>query len=112
MSLRDKILAANDHTVTPLDVPEWGETVYLRSWTGAERNRITRLWQKGEHHMDEAYSLILTSSLCDAEGKRLFKEADGGALMDKKSAVLEKIVFASLHANGVNAEAVDAAKKN
>jgi len=35
---RDAILAANDTKLVPVEIPEWGGTVYVRPMTGAERD--------------------------------------------------------------------------
>lgn len=103
MSVRDTILAANDRPTHPVEVPDWGVTVYVSMLTINEvvKGRTMPL-------LDLA---LLT--LKDEAGALVFKPEDIATVKETKghkstSAILEKFI----EVNGLSSEAVDTAAKN
>lgn len=105
MNLRETILSAADMPLTPVEVPEWGVTVYLRPLSGADRSRLVKAVQCG----GVLYGIALAASLADDGGKLLFTEADIDALNAKSGRVLERLSAEVVRLNGLGADAVDAA---
>lgn len=113
MGLRENILAADDGKIKSLSVPEWGAEIHIRTWTGAERDRMEARYTgaKGGHpHGFKA--LVACLSICDEKGERVFKDSDEAELAKKSAAVLERILQASLDLNDFGEEAVEEQAKN
>lgn len=114
MGLREEILAKNDRRVEPVDVPEWDQTVYVRSLSGTERAKLMQFVKK-EDVLTMAMSPIhlVVMSCCDEHGNRLFTDEDFDALADHDANALDRIASAATKLNGLHSdEAVEEAKKN
>lgn len=91
-SLRDRILAADDLPREPVEVEEWGLTVWVRTMTGTEKDR----WEGEEISATEnktregARARLLVRTLVDENGERIFTEADLKALGEKSSSALDR----------------------
>lgn len=83
MLTRDAILAAADRPLHQLDVPEWGGCVYIRE--PSAQDLIDMAGGNG-------VKLLLTRTVCDETGKRLFTDKDADALMDKGFAGIQRVV--------------------
>lgn len=106
MNIKEHILAAVDTSVQAIEIPEWACTLYIRSWTGKERNSIL----KYKDDPDKLYQKVLVLSIADESGKAVFSDQDAEAIMGKNTAVLERIVLAAMKHNGIGA--LETAKKN
>lgn len=109
MSLRDQILAAVDLKVEPLEVPEWGCTVYLKEMTGAARDRFESTFQKDRSNFRARLAAL---TLCDEQGNLLFTEADVKALGEKSVGALQRVWDAALKVNAFTDQDVDDLEKN
>ena len=108
MNLRDLILKANDTPLEPIEVREWGCTVYVKALTGTQRSQLLKSVQAG----GTVYGLAMVASLCDQEGNQLFNPADIDALNEKNGKVLERLSAFIVKLNGLHGEAIDEAKKD
>jgi len=103
--LRDRLLAVKDFTLTPLEVPEWGETVFIKSLSVGDARKFadgneTNIFQ------------MLVSSLHDEQGEPLFTMEDVPFFESRSPKAIERISEAILEANGLNEDADEDAKKN
>ncbi len=114
MSLRDKILEANDVEVEIIEVSEWGTKLGVKTLTGRERAAILR------DHMSESgmdvesfYPALLVATVVDpkTQEKVFDAETDVEKLKDKSGAALEKVAQVAIKLAGLNPEAVDEAGK-
>jgi hypothetical protein len=86
---RDQILAAMDQQIEPVDVPEWGGTVYVRNLTGKARDqfeasRFRMVNGKAELVHANTRAALLAVSICDAQGQLQFNQKDIELLGEKK----------------------------
>lgn len=102
MLTREQILGCNDRGVQPVHVPEWGGSVYIRPWSGADA-REAREAYKARPEV-EPVAIDVAMSVCDAEGNRIFTLADVDTLNSKCSGALFRIVKAVNRINGVAAD--------
>lgn len=111
MSLdRSAILAAADRKTAPLEVPEWGGTVYLRTLTGLERDALEAEITKNGGKVGKNFrARFCALVLADESGKRLFEDKDADALAEKSGAVLGRICEAAFKHNGIGPEEVQGA---
>ena len=115
----DEILAANDCKPVPVEVPEWGGTVYLRPMDGKnlqaweedmanrpmDGDRITKL--------DRVRGTLLQKTLCDAEGNLLFSGNGGIDELEKRNgAVLTRLTNQALRMHNLGAAEVERLQGN
>jgi hypothetical protein len=92
---RAAILAADDIKYEDIYVPEWGGTVRARSLTGTERDQYDAESYRAQQGKGEALADFrvrrVAKSLVDADGKRLFSDADLAVLGAKNGAVIDRL---------------------
>jgi len=117
---RDAILGATDLKVAPLDVPEWGGTVYLRTITGLERERFEESISPTtdedgkivKKNLDFFRARFAAMVCADADGNRLFTDKDIDALGRKSARPLERILKAGMGLNGMGKDDLEELEKN
>jgi hypothetical protein len=108
-TLREQILAVDDIKIEPVDVPEWGVSVWVRSWTGRERDMF-----ESEHRdlRDEDYrARLVVSTACDEAGQLLFTRQDIPALAKKNAKALDRLSMAAISVNRITPEDVEELEK-
>lgn len=103
---RDAILRADDLPRELVDVPEWGGEVYVRSLTGAERDRFeaSMIEQRGKSqhvNMANIRAKLASLTICDENGARLFGDEDVKALAGKSAAALNRVFDAARKLSGL-----------
>ncbi len=103
---REQILQAQDIATKEIPVPEWGDSVFIKQLTRGEQDEYlrrqygqTRLKQDAKAHQQEISAVniyghdayLCMCGICDADGKRLFKESDIEALRQKNGAVIGRL---------------------
>jgi hypothetical protein len=96
----EDILSASDIHVEELPVPEWGGTLYVKTLTGEERDKIEAeilvIGADGrpkQAKLNNLRSLVAFYGICDEKGNRLFTKAEEIAKLAKKSAsALDRVV--------------------
>lgn len=114
MSLRDKILAADDIQVELVDVPEWGVTVEVRGMSGHDRALILEAAadSDGKISVGRMYAETVIAATYDPEtGQRVFQQSDVDALLSKSAAPMDRIASVGMRLARMEAGAADAAKK-
>lgn len=110
MNLRDTILASKGE-LHPVEVPEWGCTVFVREISVEERSRLFAKLEEKDHEARLSVWVCLFT-LADAEGNRLFTEDDYDALASKPAKVIDRLGRIAADRNLMQASAVEDAKKN
>lgn len=95
MNLKDKILAAKDTRLEPVDVPEWECTVYVPVMTIAEAEQLQK--QVGS---DDSFARMACNIIRDEDGNRVFTDADVAELSKKSLAALQHVLAAYNQVNG------------
>jgi hypothetical protein len=115
---RDLILQAEDIELAPLVVPAWKDkdgnaiTVYIKQMSGKDANEYLTTVNEENGGYDNRNAKILISTLCDANGDKLFTKNDIDELQKKNSRVLNWIVEKSLEINVKSADALEELAKN
>ena len=114
---REQILSADDLKREEVVVPNWGGSVFVRSLTGAERDRleeqsVTRNGKTFEANYNNVRARLVSLAAVDESGKRLFTEADIEALGAKSAAALDLVFTVASRLNGLSAKDVDELAKN
>lgn len=108
MSLRDKILAADDLSVEVVDVPEWDVKLEVRSPSAKVRARmVSQAMATGEDgessiNFESIYPTLLVACCFDPDtGEQVFTQDDAEAINEKSSAAVEKVAKACLRVSGM-----------
>lgn len=120
-ALREKVLAAQDGAHEYVHVPEWEVTVKVVSLTGTDREKYQQAalqFGRGAngqpivtgYNMVNSSARLVSLSVRDEDGERVFSEADVLALGDKNPVALDRIVEVARRLSGLTTEAVEAAK--
>ena len=102
---KSAILCANDLQTEDVDVPEWGGSVRVRSFTGRERDAFEASMVRGEGKdrkvdLTNMRARLVGLTVIDEGGQRLFTDEEVDLLGAKSGAALDR-VFAGLVAQGV-----------
>lgn len=111
MSLsKDQILGAQDFKIESVDVPEWGGSVFIRSLTSRNRDKMEEK-MKGQSLVD-ARAMIVALCACDESGNLLFDSNDIEALTQKSGTATGRIFDAAIKMMRFSEEDLNEAVKN
>ena len=112
----DEILGKDDSQYEDVDVPEWGGTVRVRSLTADERDAfdesITKLSGNGKGQTREIImkgirAKLVSRSLIDDKGDRLFTDAQVETLGKKNATVLDRLFAIAQRLSGLSKDDVE-----
>jgi hypothetical protein len=113
MITKQQILAATNLPIEPVDVPEWGGTVHVRTMSGTERDAFEQTMialkaggGKGATDLSNIRARLAVRTLCDADGTRLFIDDDAEALGQTSGRALDRVFGVAQRLNGMTAEDV------
>jgi len=115
MLTAEKILKSQDiHEPEKVDVPEWGDHVYVRVMNGIERDRFELMVSKGMDKPSTANirAALCVMTICDQSGKRLFTDNQAAHLGAKNSVALDRIFDVAQKINKLKQEDMDELEKN
>ena len=109
--LREAILSADDLPRESVECPEWGETLLVRTLTGAERdtfeNSVVQASRgKGIDLRGLKVKLVQLTLVTD-DGEQVFESGDQLLLNGKSSRVIDRIFQVAQRLNGLSAEDAD-----
>lgn len=107
---RDEILGADDLGLVEVDVPEWSGSVLLRVMRGVERDAFeARIAAEDRANVRARLAAL---SIVDADGQRLFTDADVEALGQRNARALNRIFERAMALNGFTESDVEALEGN
>lgn len=112
---RDDILSVDDVDIIEVEIPEWGGSVNIREMTGADRDAIESLLfdESGNQRQVKNFrGIVVSMSVVDSDGNRIFGEDDIETLEQKSAAALNRIFLAALELNAMTASSAKAIEKN
>ena len=110
---RAQILKAKDYKSEEIQVPEWGDSVFVRSMSGTQRDAfIGYCHDHKDDNDDSATAMLLSLTLCDEDGALLFSQDDIDALNDKDANVLARLAKDAMRINVLQPAGVEAAAEN
>lgn len=110
MSLRDRILAADDIGRESVEVPQWGVTVEVRTMSAGQRSRMIASCSNpdGTIDLDRLYPMLIVATVFDPEtGAPVFDENDLAVLQEKSASAIEFVALKAMRLSGMNASASD-----
>jgi len=112
---REAILGAQDLAISPVPVPEWGGTVYVRVLSGVDRDWFEATVAAGDgkrKNLANFRARFAALVICDADGKRLFTAQDAAALGQKSCAALDRVFERGSELNRMRPEDIEELTKN
>lgn len=115
---KDQILEASDLVTETVAVSEWGGDVRVRTMTGTDRDAFedslfsVGVDGKATRDVSNLAVKLLTMTIVDDDGNRLFGAADIAMLGRKSSAAINRVYAVASRLNGIGAKAEDDAAKN
>jgi len=113
--LLKKIKAADQKNLLPVEVPEWGLTVWIKQLTVGERDSFEAeafAARKGDGLMDNPRSKFLVRTLCDESGKPLCKPEEFAELAALSSKPMERLFEEAQKHNRLTNDDVEELAKN
>ena len=109
---RDDILGADDLERRTIEVPEWGGSVIAQEMTGAIREEFEAAVVSANStdpaaNTDNLRAWLVSFTLIDEDGKRLFSASDVEALGAKSGKALVRVCAVVQEMNGIGAEEVE-----
>lgn len=108
MSLsRDQILAVQDRKLIEVEVPEWGGSVYLRTNSLREWEEAVQAGRINDEKIDGVRfaAAVLSASICDEKGTRIFSPDDVSVLEGKSRVVIQRLFEKAQQINGFGEKA-------
>ena len=114
---RDQILSAEDLEYEIVDVPEWGGKVRVRALTGSERDQFeaSLVKEAGKIRKIDTANIrakLVSLSIVDGEGNRLFGESDIALLGQKSAAALDRVFESAQKLSKISKEDVEELEGN
>lgn len=110
MSLRDRILAADDIGKEILNVPQWNLNVEVRTLSAIQRSKMiaTCTLPDGAIDLDKLYPMLVIATVFDPEtGAKVFDAEDMALIQEKSAASIEFIAQKAMAMSGMVAKAID-----
>lgn len=107
---KEQILSADDLPSEDVEVKEWGGSVRVRALTGFERDRFelsVTQDARGKRNLDNVRARLVSLSLVDEEGKRMFTEAEVKALGAKSAKALDRLFDVARRLSGLGDDDVE-----
>ena len=108
--LKDQILNAHDIKTEAVEVPEWGTTVFVRTFSGADRAKLMELHKQHADNPAELNTHLVLMAASDEKGNPIFTGDDYDRLNGKSGVAIDRVAIAALKLNGLDSESVDDAK--
>lgn len=117
----DDVRQSKDIVIEPVDVPEWGGRVYVRTLSGREKEKylesVRKTIGKGRNAtekviLEESSAKLVAACTCDKTGRLIFTVKDVPMLASKSSKALDRVVEKASQLNGLDDEAEEAAKND
>lgn len=110
---REDILGANDEQYEEVHVPEWGGVVRLKGMSGSERDEFEasmieeRRGGTPTRNFRNIRAKLVSLTIVDEDGKRVFEKADIEALGSKSAAALDRVFARAQVLSGLRDEDVE-----
>jgi hypothetical protein len=110
---KEQILGADDRRTEDVEVPEWGGTVRVRALSGRERDAyeagIVQVRGDGSRNvtLENIRSRLVSLTVVDESGERIFSDGDVKALGEKSAAALERVFDVARKLSGLSEDDVE-----
>lgn len=116
MGLKEEILALADDQRQPVEVPEWGKTLYVRVMSARARDAwqadMAERGKKGDGAvMENARARFIALTVVDQDGKPVFSLEDAEALGEKSAKAIDRLFNAATALNKLDPASAESLEK-
>tara|TARA_Y100000296_G_C4955426_1_gene148294 strand:- start:56 stop:409 length:354 start_codon:yes stop_codon:yes gene_type:complete len=106
MDARDRLLKrAGEFGTRTVDIPEWDETLTVRSLTLAEKSKVAQAAVGGELDIGDRVADWIVACVVDPTDREpIFHEEDRASILDWESVICERLAEAIADISGLNVE--------
>jgi hypothetical protein len=112
MLTREQMIEKSKRVVEKVSVTAWGEDVFMRGMTGAERNGLLLTVKDEKKSKGDKFVInqavytheLLTRCLCDENGKRLFFDEESAIVGGFPAEVLDELLPVAQRLSGLDEE--------
>jgi hypothetical protein len=115
VSLRDRILSADDIGREVIEVSQWGVSLEVRTLSAVQRSRMLKTCTLPDEtiDLDRLYPMLIIGTSFDPEtGEAVFTESDISALQEKSASAVEFVATKAMAMSGMTPKAVDVEGKD
>lgn len=115
IGVREAILGAKVLRKEEIQIDDWGCSVWVRTLSGTERDSFEQAMisrKNGTVDMSNVRARLAVLTICNAEGKRIFRDDDAHELGQTSSRALDQCFEAAQRLNGFRKEDVEDLAKN
>ncbi len=106
---REQILAARSRRKPiPLEVPEWGGTVYIKVLSAGDQVEMS----SNGHKDAELPVWLLAGCLVSEDGERLFTDEDVPGLLEEEFPIIMRVFSEAARHNGLSTKELDEAMQS
>src|SRR6266540_1372540 len=106
---REQILAARSRRKPiPLEVPEWGGTVYIKILSAGDQVALS----SNGHKDVEIPIFLVAATLVSEDGERLFTDEDVPLLLEEEFPIIMRVYREAARHNGISTEELDEAMQS
>lgn len=110
MNLAQQILLVEDRPTVPINLPEWGVSLFVQTLTAKDRDDYD-FWAYGDSRENVSAKLVCRA-LVDEHGNRVFCDDDAVAVGNKSAKVVSRIFDVAVRHNGMRKSDLDELVKN
>lgn len=108
----DDVLGAQDFTVEPVEVPEWGGQIYVRTLSAAQRDLYEQQFvnmKTGKRigTIKNIRARLVVLAACNQDGEAMFTEKQIDQVGAKSAAAVDRVFDAAAKLNGLTADDVE-----
>lgn len=109
---KEQILRVKDIVSREVEVPEWGGSVMVRGMTGIERDAfeakiLDQSGKKAKVNLQNARARLVSITVVDADGDRLFSENEVVLLGTKSATALSRVYDVAASLSGISDEDIE-----
>lgn len=109
---KEQILRVKDIETRTVNVPEWGGDVMVRGMTGIERDQfeakiLDQSGKKTKVNLQNARARLVSISVVDEEGNRLFTENEIVLLGTKSATALSRVYDVAASLSGISDDDIE-----
>lgn len=109
---KEQILSINDLEIEEVFIPEWKDSVYVRSLTAFERDKLEQdlIDSKGKasiKNLENLRARLCSISICNENGELLFSPNEVKALGEKNASALSRIFSVAQRLSGLTSDDVE-----
>lgn len=110
---RQAILDAPDAVIEKVNVPEWGDDIYIRAMTGFERDDFeASVRRNGVMVFTNYRAKLLVRVLVNENGTRIFTDQDARALGKKNAKIINRLFDKASELSGMSDDEADETEGN